>query len=87
MLKRCLTWNDEVVTSGVKRPASEERVRPYYFTWSNHLDPKANDLAVEDEQRVRKGAPPTDRLDPAWRERAEDLLWSLLNTPELVFAP
>ena len=80
-------YAERVVPSSAKPAVSKERIRPYYFTWSNHLDPKANDLAVEDEQRVRKGAPPTDRLDPAWRERAEDLLWSLLNTPELVFAP
>ncbi len=70
-----------------KKTIATKRVRPYYFTWSNHLDPKANDLAIETEQQVRRGAPPTDRLDADWRERVEDLLWSLLNTPEWIFTP
>jgi len=64
-----------------------KRIRPYYFTWSNHLDGKANELAVVEEERVRKGAPPTAALEADWRERAEDLIWSLLNTPEWIFTP
>lgn len=65
----------------------QPRQRPYYFTWSNHLDGKANELAVIEEEKVRRGKPPTLRLDPDWRERYEDLTWTLLNTPEWLFVP
>jgi mono/diheme cytochrome c family protein len=68
-------------------PPAGKRVRPYYFTWSNHLDGIANELAVQAEETVRKGAPPTGRLNADWRERTEDLIWSLLNTPEWIFTP
>ncbi|RYD35482.1 MAG: DUF1553 domain-containing protein, partial [Verrucomicrobiaceae bacterium] len=66
---------------------SGERHRPYYFTWSNHLDGKANELAVIEEEKVRRGKPATDRLQQDWRERLEDMTWTLLNTPEWLFVP
>lgn len=75
------------VITAKKKEAATKRVRPYYFTWSNHLDGKANDLAVVAEQQVRKGAPPTGNLNADWRERAEDLIWTLLNNPDWIFTP
>ncbi|TLD68249.1 DUF1553 domain-containing protein [Phragmitibacter flavus] len=63
-----------------------ERKRPYYFTWSNHLDGIANTLGVEAEERARQGDPPTEKLNAEWRQRLEDLLWSLLNRPEWLFS-
>lgn len=64
---------------------AEARKRPYYFTWSNHLDGVANTLAVEAEAKARKGDPPTAKLDAEWRQRLEDLLWSMVNSPEWLF--
>jgi mono/diheme cytochrome c family protein len=58
-----------------------------YVSWSNHLDPEANVVRLEQEAAARAGATPTDRLDPAWRKRMEDVLWSLVNSPEFVFTP
>lgn len=55
--------------------------------WSNHLHPEANTLQVETHELVAQGDVPTKRLAPEWRERFEDMLWSLMNSPEFVFAP
>lgn len=68
-------------------PAPTQRYRPKYVTWTNHLDPVANALRVEEEAAARRGDDPSPRLDPDWRLRLEDALWSLLNAPEWVFAP
>jgi hypothetical protein len=56
-----------------------------YVSWSNHLDPTATLVRQQQEEAARRGDPPTDRLAPEWRERLEDVLWSLVNSPEVVF--
>lgn len=61
------------------------RVRPKYTAWSNHLDGPANALAAELEAKARRGDPPTEKLDPDWRERVEDFLWYTLNRPEWIY--
>lgn len=66
--------------------APENRVRAKFVSWSNHLDGPANVLAQEAEVRARRGDPPTSRLDTDWRERMEDLVWALINTPEWIFS-
>jgi hypothetical protein len=55
--------------------------------WSNHLDPKANTLQIETQEIVRLGDIPTKKLKTDWRERFEDALWALLNSPEFIFVP
>ncbi|NQV23211.1 MAG: DUF1553 domain-containing protein [Rhodopirellula sp.] len=55
--------------------------------WSNHLHPDASTLQVETHDLVAKGDAPTKKLTSTWRERFEDMLWSLMNSPEFVFAP
>jgi hypothetical protein len=56
-------------------------------SWSNHLSPEATRIKLELERAARAGDPPTDRLSGDWRERMEDLLWSLVNSPEFAFVP
>jgi hypothetical protein len=67
--------------------SSEERRPAKFVSWSNHLDPEATLVRQEQEIEARRGDPPTEKLDPAWRQRLEDSLWALLNAPEWVFAP
>jgi len=69
-----------------------EQIRYYYpqttlVSWSNHLDPEANEVKIAQEAEVRRGDPPTIRLKTDWRERMEDMLWAILNTPEFVVIP
>ena len=56
-------------------------------SWANHLNPEATRIKQELERQARAGDPPTDWLRADWRERMEDLLWSLVNSPEFVFVP
>ncbi len=56
-------------------------------TWSNHLKPEASDRKLVLAKELEAGDPPTKRLRQDWRERAEDLLWTLINSPEFVFVP
>jgi mono/diheme cytochrome c family protein len=53
-----------------------------FVAWSNHMLTEGNVLRLEQEAVARRGDPPTRRLDPAWRERFEDVIWALLNAPE-----
>jgi len=56
-------------------------------SWANHLSAEATRIKLEVERRVREGDPPTPMLKTKWRERMEDLIWALTNSPEFVFLP
>ena len=56
-------------------------------TWSNHLKPEASDRKLALAKELEAGDQPTKRLQSDWRERAEDMLWTLINSPEFVFVP
>lgn len=78
---------DRIVESEVRKPLPPLPSIRTGVGWSNHLHPDANTLQVNTHEVVRKGDTPTKRLTAAWRERYEDLLWSLMNSPEFVFVP
>jgi len=83
-------YDSRLLKSEPKAPAPEtsaERRPAKYVSWSNHLDPEATLVRQEQEISARKGDPPTQKLDAAWRQRMEDVLWALLNAPEWVFTP
>ena len=63
------------------------RARPTGVSWSNHLSPEANEIKLKLEAMVRAGDPPSVRLTREWRERAEDVTWALVNTPEFIWLP
>ncbi len=56
-------------------------------SWSNHLSSEATLIRMEEERRLRMGDEPTKRLTPQFRERFEDVLWAMVNSPEFVVVP
>lgn len=66
-----------------RRPSMSSR----RVSWSNHLSPEATRIQLENEKAARAGDPPTPLLTTAFRERIEDAVWALLNSPEFVFVP
>ncbi|MBN9117851.1 MAG: DUF1553 domain-containing protein [Planctomycetes bacterium] len=68
------------------KPAARRQPEPY-VSWSNHLNTEANSLKIREEEKARRGDPPTERLAPEWRERLEDVLWAVINSSEFVFTP
>lgn len=58
-----------------------------YVSWSNHLNTEANEIKVEMEELARQGPAPTRYLSDDWRIRAEDAVWALLNSPEMLLIP
>jgi len=64
------------------RISSDSRV-----SWSNHLSAEATVIRMEEERNLRLGAKPTARLEPRFRERLEDALWAMVNSPEFVMVP
>jgi hypothetical protein len=77
----------ESTVKDVKMGSSAERRPAKYVSWSNHLDPEATMVRQQQEIDARRGDSPTEKLDPKWRAKLEDVLWALLNAPEWVFAP
>ena len=63
---------------GKRKPA-------YYVSWSNHLNDLATTVRMQEEAAARKGDPATPRLTDAWRRRAEDVVWALVNSPEFLY--
>jgi len=51
------------------------------------VNDEANIVRVEQEKAARRGDPPTEKLNPTWRTRLEDVLWAMLNAPEWAFSP
>tara|TARA_R110002049_G_scaffold4601_4_gene31986 strand:- start:268450 stop:271767 length:3318 start_codon:yes stop_codon:yes gene_type:complete len=66
---------------------SETPVREPFVTWANHLNPEATTIRLREFDRLRGGPPATTRLTTEWRERVEDAVWALINTPEFQFIP
>ena len=56
-------------------------------TWFNHAQSESNNIQMEHERRLRQGPSGDPRLQPQWRERFEDVVWSLVNHPEFVWIP
>ncbi|MFT5467203.1 MAG: cytochrome c553 [Verrucomicrobiales bacterium] len=79
-------YDDRVIPEAQVAPKTEPH-RFRYVSWSNHLNTEANVIKVEMEEAARQGDPPTRFLRSEWRERMEDAVWALLNSPEMVMMP
>ena len=69
------------------KPAAGKPHRRAGVSWANHLSPEATRLKLEMEKQAQAGDPPSPRLNEDWRKRMEDMVWSLMNSPEFVFVP
>lgn len=85
-LAELLAEGFEARVKTVKPTVRKQTVRQN-VSWSNHLSAEATLIKQEIEKQVRAGDPPTERLDPAWRARVEDVVWAMINTPEFMFVP
>ena len=56
-------------------------------SWANHMSEESNLIRMEEERTVRMGDEPTAALQPAFRERYEDAVWTLANSPEFKIIP
>jgi len=65
----------------------EPRLPMGMVSWSNHLSSRANEIKIELQRAVERGDRPTSRLNADWRERLEDMVWALMNSPEFVYLP
>jgi hypothetical protein len=77
---------DQRVVAGLE-VVPPRRIYRSGVTWSNHFDPKSDDEAIRRQREILQGDPPTRRLAADWRGRIEDMLWTLINSPEFVFVP
>ena len=75
------------VVPGAKARKSPALTPARRVSWSNHLSPEATKIQLAGEQASRAGDPATDRLTPEFRDRMEDVVWALVNSPEFVFVP
>ena len=100
ILGRLPSQKEKGLVSGILREGFETRVRSNQVeprmtedkllptvTWSNHLRPESTQIGLQLEQRAKMGQPPDARFSSEWRERYEDLIWSLFNLPEFVWVP
>ena len=79
-------FNNRVLPADKIQATPTEEPLPL-VTWFNHLQPEANTVQLEVSRRVRKGPSPDPRLQPAWREIYEDIVWSLINHGEFAWIP
>lgn len=56
-------------------------------SWRNHMNAASNKLLAETENEIAAGPDPSDALTPGWRTKLEDVIWALINSPEMQFVP
>ena len=77
---------ERVIPAAQVRPIEESEPLPL-ITWFNHQRHEATKVQNAVERRTRKGPPADPRLRQQWREKFEDMVWSLINHREFVWIP
>lgn len=72
--------------TGAPKPPPVKRIVAH-VDWDKHLKGEASVELMAAEKQAREGDPVTVRLTPDFRRAVEDVLWSLVNSPEFVFVP
>jgi len=78
-------FQSRVIRDAAPRP--REHAPPPFVTWTNHLQLEAGSKKEAMLAAAAAGDAPTRRLDPEWRQRCEDLIWTLVNAPEMLYRP
>jgi hypothetical protein len=68
-------------------PIRATPIARHAVTWSNRLSPEASRIVIQADLQASRGDTPTVRLRADWRERMEDVVWALVNSPEFVLIP
>lgn len=80
-------FSSRVVQGAARRSGTEEPGYDSRVSWANHLSEEANAIRLEEERRLRLGDPPTAVLRAGYREKVEDAVWALVNSPEMMVTP
>jgi len=78
---------DRVVNRDAASAISERKKTNTAISWANHFDQESTLIRMEEERSVRMGDPPTERLTADFRERYEDFVWAMVNSPEFMVIP
>jgi len=78
-------YNTRIVENPAPQKSDKPRGPEKYVTWTNHLDPEADLIRQQQILDARAGDPPTNKLQADWRNRFEDILWAILNSPEWIY--
>ncbi|MFH5804037.1 DUF1549 domain-containing protein [Alienimonas sp. DA493] len=84
---------EELLSEGWDERKTGRPANPPHFlenpgvTWTNQFISEAAARQIELRKKVEAGDPPSARLTDDWRQRYEDVLWALLNSPEFPFVP
>lgn len=76
---------EDRVTGKPRRPVSA--LSSFQPDWRKHLEPEQSRLMLEARAKVALGERPTECLKSDFRERVEDAVWALINSPEFVVIP
>ena len=81
------TYNDRRVHGITLADIDPSKKTDQRVSWANHMSEESNLIRMQEERLVRMGDEPTEALQPAFRERYEDVIWALVNTPEFMLVP
>ena len=80
-------YDDRKVEGAELTEVDDSKKTDSRVSWANHMDSKSTLIRMEEERKVRMGDDPTETLKPEYRERFEDALWALVNSPEFKLLP